>query len=284
MTPKVEGPRQRTPAQPCGSTDQQGAAALLRDECEEQLQRLADQAENYEITPPGSRKWITSCEQIGEWVGKAAHIEKTYGERLRDLLRDKTAMEKRAREDRPAIEFQIRRLFRAFRKIYDSAWDNPTPPRVQRIAGRIIYGAEALYRDIQNRMARHRSEILRARDAPFKEFYAWRAEERNRHAHASVESESKLPGTQSRRGPTADMDLHQATEQVVTPYGSNWKNESNLEKIAEQLDKNPLTPPPKQWAERKPPARSWSRAVRHYPEVVVKRISYSLKMARRNPH
>jgi hypothetical protein len=86
-----------------------------------------------------------------------------------------------------------------------------------------------------------------------------------------------------KRGPTADMDLHRAIARIVTPYGSNWKNESNLEKIAEQLDKNPLTPPPKQWAERKPPARSWSRAVRHYPEVVVKRISYSLNMASRNP-
>ena len=201
------GHMQRTPARVSGSTNKQAAGAALADKCVKHLDRLADEAKNFEVPSfqsvydyRSSPAWRTCCERIEEWVRKAADSEKTYGERLRDLLCDKSAMEKQAKKNRPAFNFQIHRLFRAIRKIYRTARNSPTMP-TQRMTCRIIGGRDGLEHDIERRIARHRSQILRARKAPFEEFYVWRAKERNRRAHANTaESESKLPATQSRRG------------------------------------------------------------------------------------
>jgi hypothetical protein len=88
-----------------------------------------------------------------------------------------------------------------------------------------------------------------------------------------------------RRGPPANMDLHRTIFQIVKPYGSDWKDLSNLEQIAKKLDrtKRTLTPPSRLWANRRPPVRSWKSAVLHYPELVIKKIMFSLEMADRNP-
>jgi hypothetical protein len=104
--------------------------------------------------------------------------------------------------------------------------------------------------------------------------------EKNETAYNTLE----LPKAR-RRGPSADMNLHRAMAQIVRPYGPTWRDESNLKEIAEQLDRKdnrPLIPPSKQWAKRKPAALSWSRAVRHWPKLVVHKIEYSLKMANRD--
>src|ERR1700731_1248060 len=59
--------------------------------------------------------------------------------------------------------------------------------------------------------------------------------------------------TAQRRGPRPNMNLHQAIAQIVKPYGPNWRDGSNLEKILDQLDKTPATLPSKQWATASPP-------------------------------
>jgi hypothetical protein len=279
MNPKLKGRTENTPAR---LDEQQGEATFLLDECEEQLQRLADQANNFEITSLGeTRKWSTCCERIEEWVREAADSEKTYGERLRDLLRDKSAMQEQVKKHWPVFDFQLRLLFRAIRKIYDSVADSLPPPRVQRIGGRIMFGTEALDRDIQHRMAKHRSEILRARHSPFKEFYAWRAEERRRHAHANTaESESKLPAAQSRRGrgPRANMDRHRAIAGTRIRFGDKWREDANLKKIVKLLDRTHVGPP-KRRTTSEVPAESWEKLLEISRTSVINAISYSLRMA-----
>lgn len=63
----------------------------MADECVKHLDRLADEAKNFEIPSfhsvydyRSSPEWKTCCERIEEWVRKAADSEKTYGERLRE--------------------------------------------------------------------------------------------------------------------------------------------------------------------------------------------------------
>jgi hypothetical protein len=285
MTPKLKGRTENTPAQ---LDEQQGEATFLRDECEGQLQRLADQAENFEITSLGeTRKWSTCCERMDEWFREAADSERIHSEGLRDLLRDEGAMQEQAKKHWPVFDFQLRRLFRAIHKIYDSVANSLPPPRVHRIGGRIMFGTEALDRDIQHRMAKHRSEILRARHSPFKEFYAWRAKERSQSARSNTESESKHRGNQSGRWPTAKEVRHRAIARKVAEfkrrYGEGWRKKESLARIAERLDKDPPTPPSKAWEDWKPPALSWRRALEIHPDRVLKALEYSLKWARQHP-
>lgn len=63
----------------------------MADECVKHLDRLADEAKNFEIPSfhsvydyRSSPEWKTCCERIEEWVRKVADSEKTYGERLRE--------------------------------------------------------------------------------------------------------------------------------------------------------------------------------------------------------
>ena len=88
---------------------------------------------------------------------------------------------------------------------------------------------------------------------------------------------------QPKRGPRANMDYHFAIAAVAKPYGDGWREQSNPKNIAAELDRNKArTPPKNEWASRKPHARSWTRAVDNYPELVRKTIAYSLKMVARN--
>jgi len=282
MTPKLKGRTEDTPAR---LDEQQGEAAFLRDECEEQLRRLAEKARNFETTSLGwPPKWSACCERIEEWVRKAAEAEKNYGEGLRDLLRDKDAMQEQAKKHWPIFNFQCRRLFEAIHKIYNSVADSLPPLSVRRMAGRIMRGTDALDLVIKNSMVRHNFEISQARKAPFWEFYAWRAKERSQSAHANTESESKRRGNQSRRGPLANEDRHRAIARVVAEfqrrYGDSWRKLENLERIAKRLT---LTPTPKAWADWTVPARSWNRAVQNHPDRVLKTLEYSLKWARQHP-
>ena len=79
------------------------------------------------------------------------------------------------------------------------------------------------------------------------------------------------------------MDYHHAIAARVKPFGEEWRNEDNLEEIAEQLDRDNISIPPKsEWRTLKPAARSWKRAVENFPRFVRKAITYSLKMASRD--
>jgi hypothetical protein len=83
------------------------------------------------------------------------------------------------------------------------------------------------------------------------------------------------------RGPKPATVTHNAIADVVAPYGDEWKKEKNLSQIARQLDTDGV-PTRNSWKQRKPPARSWRRALLNYPELVIKAIGYSLRMAQRN--
>lgn len=97
-------------------------------------------------------------------------------------------------------------------------------------------------------------------------------------ATGNERTKTKLP-----RGPRPNMEYHRAIAAVVNPYGDNWRTESNLGEIAVELDRDKAkTPPPKAWANRRPPTRSWWRAFQNFKELVIKKISYSLQMAARD--
>ena len=76
------------------------------------------------------------------------------------------------------------------------------------------------------------------------------------------------------------MGKHKSIANVVAPYGNDWRQSENLEKIVAQLDREKV-PPSKSWTRRTPPARSWEKAHLSHPDVVVKAIEYSLEMAER---
>jgi hypothetical protein len=298
MTRKVEGPPQRTPAEPCGSTEQQSAAVSARDECVEQLRRIAEDAQNFKIrlfhAPEDSavREWTAYSERRTVWMRESADSIRTYIDSLREILLDIGDLATEAKKNWPLFKAHIDNLFATIREIHEQAG-----------TGAASHDDEAkrmdpldVKRAIENRMAWCESEINRALKRALNSAKVWFEQQQNQRVRTGAVGESeasssapcpevKTPESRpaKKRGPTADMDLHRAIARIVAPYGSNWKNESNLEKIAEHLDKNPLTPPSKQWAKREPAARSWRRAVSRWPALVVDRIAYSLRMASRNP-
>jgi hypothetical protein len=85
--------------------------------------------------------------------------------------------------------------------------------------------------------------------------------------------------SKKRRGPQANMKFHRAVADVLRSFGSKWRE--RLDEIAAELDKRHL-PSPAIWVKRNPPARSWKRAVAHYPDVVLKTLAYCLKMTERD--
>ena len=225
MTTKLKGRTENTPVRLAA---QQGEATFLRDECEEQLQRLADQAEDFEISLLSeTRTWSSCCERIDAWGREAAESERIYGDGLRDLLRDKVAMEEQGKKDRPVFDFQHRRLSGAIDRIYEFVAASLPPPPVQRVAGRIIYGTDALELAIRKRKESHRREISRARKAPFRDFYAWRSQ----IVRANTELESKRRDNQSVRGPLPKEQRHRAIARKVAEfqrrYREGWRKKEN---------------------------------------------------------
>jgi hypothetical protein len=86
---------------------------------------------------------------------------------------------------------------------------------------------------------------------------------------------SKKPN--AKRGPRPNTDRHQRIAAVVKSYRTDWKESSNLEQIATELDTGKIATPPG-WARRERHAKSWTRATEYYPDLVRKALAYSLKM------
>jgi len=84
----------------------------------------------------------------------------------------------------------------------------------------------------------------------------------------------------AKRGPKANMKFHHEVAEIVNSFrfGAKWKELSNLEQIAEKMDRRKL-PALGAWAKRERRARTWKRAVEFYPDVVRKALEYSLEMA-----
>ena len=74
--------------------------------------------------------------------------------------------------------------------------------------------------------------------------------------------------TKAARGPKANMVFHRAIAKIVKPFREEWRNDGNLERIVEQLDKDQIKPR-EIWASLNPPARTWKRALSNYPERVL---------------
>jgi hypothetical protein len=276
LAQKKQGRSNDTPAQ---LDEQQGGAVLLCDECEDQLRRLADQAETFEITSLGfPLEWKNCFARTDEWVRNAAEAVKKNGNGLRNLLRDKGAMEEQAARDLPVFKSQLDRMFRAIQKLYESVGVILPPPGVHRIRGRIVFGTDALDLIFTNRMSAYGLAISQARKTPFQEFYAWRAEERRRPPG----SESKLLGTQSRRGsgPSADMKRHRAIARATERFGDKWREGANLKKIAQSLDRRRV-PPPKPRMKSEVSARSWEELLKAFRTSFINAISYSRRKAPR---
>src|SRR5690349_13595604 len=118
MTLKQKGPVDNTPARPGPSTGE--LCDDICDECFEHLGRIADEAQNFGIPSFAgvfdyrfSPEWRTCCRRAEELVREAADTIRNYGERVRDILRDRIAMEKLLANDWPAFQRQLRRLFTA---------------------------------------------------------------------------------------------------------------------------------------------------------------------------
>lgn len=95
-------------------------------------------------------------------------------------------------------------------------------------------------------------------------------------SQATVRIAADSQPVKAKRGPKAKMERHRDIADVVRSFGPKWKE--HLEQIAKKLDKLKIPSPPK-WANRECPARSWTRAVANFPNLAVKALEYSLKMA-----
>jgi hypothetical protein len=89
---------------------------------------------------------------------------------------------------------------------------------------------------------------------------------------------NEAPAQHRKRGPKPDLANHAKVAAIVSSYGESWTDEDNLLEICEDLDKQHV-PIPKTWPTRKPPARSWRRALQNDPGLVIKTINDRCKGA-----
>jgi hypothetical protein len=85
-----------------------------------------------------------------------------------------------------------------------------------------------------------------------------------------------LAGT--KRGPKPKVDEYSMLASVLTPFGAAWKEPENLLEICQKLDDKRL-PPPWQWRNRKPPARTWTRQYQNDPHVLMEVVVYRCEAA-----
>jgi hypothetical protein len=283
MTREKKGPPPRTPAQAHRSTDQDSVALCARDECIEQLRRVAEDAENFKVrlfhasNDSAVNEWRIVPERKSEWVRRAAGSISTYGEAIRATTRDLSAMAKQFNECWPQFRVHIYRLFVTIREIYDRASEGAASEDGGRMEPR---EAE---RAVQKTMAECELQIMRAVTGPFKrQVNSSRLQISDpQDVPTAVQPDAAgLSLTKQRHGPEANMQLHRTVAQIVASYGPKWRD--YLDQIGDQLDKTPLSPPPKAWTRRTVPIRSWGRAVSSCPDLVIKRISYSLEMVKRD--
>jgi hypothetical protein len=92
-------------------------------------------------------------------------------------------------------------------------------------------------------------------------------------------SDTVRTGQKRKHGKAADMERHHKIAVIVKSIGGGtWQKQETLRKVGEAIDNAKLAPP-KTWADRHPPVRSWSRAVEHYPRDVIRMIRHHLKKA-----
>jgi hypothetical protein len=159
---------------------------------------------------------------------------------------------------------------------------------VDNIAGRTHQDPHAAWNGLAMKVGRLKAEVanryeieareLDYKNAPTTEVAGGLGQKRT--GLEVAKNSAGIMGPKSKRGPKANMKFHHDVAGAVNSFGfgTQWKELSNLEQIAEKLDSLKINPPPK-WAMRHPPARSWSRALGHYPDVVRKALDYALKMA-----
>jgi TraM recognition site of TraD and TraG/Helicase HerA, central domain len=82
-----------------------------------------------------------------------------------------------------------------------------------------------------------------------------------------------------KRGPKPDTENHEKVVRTVSAYGDNWTSDENLAELCDELDEQGV-PVPKTWGTRRDgQARSWRRALQHYPGLVIKAIKDRCKAA-----
>jgi hypothetical protein len=269
MTRQTNGPTQRTPAQPSGSTDKQAAAAALADECVGKMRYVIEDAQNLMPAVGAVEAW----RRVDEWAGKAEAIVTSYLVGLWQIFANKSEMESRQKEEWPRFEILLRKLFVRMRQICIGAGERIADrlPLFRFPSGKILRGPEQVEYEIQRRLRKHRLKILRARDEPFQDLDRWRAN----YVEANVVAESRS----TKRGPDANDKRHKAIAKAVRSFGDDWRKPENLEKIAKELDREGILVP-KTWRQWRVPIVSWNRAVQQRRDLVIKAIDYSLKWVR----
>ncbi len=94
----------------------------------------------------------------------------------------------------------------------------------------------------------------------------------------STQTQDSEKPTGPKRGPKPPVETYHKIAGVVGQCPGDWKSTPNLEKICKLLDNENL-PPSKVWANWKPSARSWARALSYHPDRVIKAIEHRLKLA-----
>lgn len=83
----------------------------------------------------------------------------------------------------------------------------------------------------------------------------------------------------SRRGPKPDLINLRKVVTTTTHIGKDWQN--RVDSFCTELDRLKV-PVPKTWPQKRPPARSWRRALENYPTLVIRAIKDRLIMAKRH--
>jgi hypothetical protein len=173
------------------------------------------------------------------------------------------------------------------------AYDPPPPEDVMmraEYAGR-VHEWEVMIRRRENNEIGHGNEKDRNQilddQRDLTDSLSGRAQDTTRDERSSFDlvATGVIAGTEStsstrpkaKRGPKPRMDFHRAVAEVMKSFGMNWKEQSNLERIARELDRRKI-PPLQSWLGRDRRARTWRRAAEYYSHLVRQALEYSLKM------
>lgn len=248
MTRKMKGPTQRTPAQLCGSTEQESAAVSVGDECLEQLRRIAEDAQNFKIRlfhaseDSAVREWTAFPARKSEWLRGTADSIRAYVEGLREIYMDVEPMARETNRNWPLFKVHLDALFATIREIYEQAGVGASSHYDE--AKR--WDSRGVKRAIRIHMARCELEISRATTSAFKSAKIWIARELSRTQGSAVPPQTgqqgKLPPRKTNLSKYADrLDAANLTDLQRQVLLFHLERGMSFTSIAKRLRKDTST-------------------------------------------
>ena len=255
MTRKRKGPAQRTPAQVGGSTEQD-RAGLIRDECIEQLRRIAEDAENAKIRllqapsyedaladqatmllyQDALRAWPMFPTWKSKWMRRATESVTGYVEEIGAIFLDADSLIQETGKNWPLFKVHLDGFLATLREIFEQSAIAAIsqPDETKR------WDSLDAEREVQRKIAMYESQIVQAKDFALRSTSIWIGQELERRKQSSLNSRQTeqregLIRTKPRVSLSSYMEAADLTTRQREVFSLKWEHGMSVTAIARRL-------------------------------------------------